>query len=248
MLVLSTGEAAATGQTNPAPAAVAAGTDHMTTSNAPADWLAANGGMLPGWPGCPSPANVIHDPVMLTLSVRVPTNAHAFELQVTFFSAEFPEWVCSPYNDYFVALLESGYGDEPPNPADKNIAVYVTSSGARHPVGVNLAQGNLGLFTQCVNGTTGCTGGITSTVNTCGGTSQLVGTGFDLVSPGSCDANSLTGGATGWLRIAGNVVPGELITLRLALWDTGDGILTSTVLLDDLKWLPNTVRPGVQLD
>jgi hypothetical protein len=87
-----------------------------------------------------------------------------------------------------------------------------------------------------------------SSVNTCGGTSQLVGTGFDVADSFNCNSNSITGGSTGWLRIAGNVVPGEIITLRLAIWDTGDAALTSTVLLDSLTWLSSAADPGVQLE
>jgi hypothetical protein len=222
----------------------------MTSSTPPADWLAGNGGQLPTYPNCPAPiTQTVYDSVMLTLTMRVPTNASALSIDVSFLSAEFPEWVCSSYNDYFVALLDTTYDGTPPHHADNNIAVYVASNGGRHPLGVNLAYGNTGLFTQCVNGTLNCAAmTMAASANTCGGISQLVGTGFDVADPGNCDANSLTGGSTGWLRIAGNVVPGEIITLRFALWDTGDSSLTSTVLLDNLIWLPSNVSEGVQLD
>ena len=47
--------------------------------------------------------------------------------------------------------------------------------------------------------------------------------------------------ATGWLQTRTNVVPGEELTLRLAIWDAGDEVLDSTVLIDNLKW---DVKPG----
>ena len=60
---------------------------------------------------------------------------------------------------------------------------------------------------------------------------QLVGTGFE--------AN----GATGWLSSAVPALPGEVITLRVYIWDSGDGIIDSTVLLDNFRWLDSTPTP-----
>ena len=62
------------------------------------------------------------------------------------------------------------------------------------------------------------------------GSSTLVGTGFELH------------GATGWLTAGAGVVPGETITLTLYIWDSGDGILDSTVLLDNFRWLTNPTQ------
>ena len=42
----------------------------------------------------------------------------------------------------------------------------------------------------------------------------------------------------------GNVVPGEIIELRFAIWDSYDGFGDSLVLLDNLTWSPATVTPG----
>src|SRR5262245_60050353 len=153
-------------------------------------------GTLPNAPGCPDPSGTTaNDPVMLNLEIRVPSNAHSFSLKTNFYSAEFPEWTCSPYNDFFVVLLDSMYSGNPANPTDRNLAFY-TQPGTtnNYPVGVNLAYGNTGLFTQCVNGTTGCSG-TSGTISTCVGTDDLMGTGMDEPDSGSCDSNSLTGGA-----------------------------------------------------
>src|SRR5690606_26834168 len=112
-----------------------------------------------------------------------------------------------------------------------------------YPVGVNLAHGNTGLFTQCVNGTTGCLG-TNGTISTCQSTEQLAGTGFDRPAAGSCDLNSLSGGGTGWLTTSGNVKGGEIITLRIAIWDTSDQRLDSLVVLDNFQWSVDTSDPG----
>jgi hypothetical protein len=244
MMLLSTGSAAGVGDTNPAYQSFQDGPDgNGTSSSFPADFLAANGNQLPNAPGCPPPTgNVAHDPVMLTLVVRVPTNARSFKMSTNFFSSEFPEYTCSPFNDFFVVLLDSAYTGEKPNPSDKNLAFY--SKGAQnYPVGVNLAAGNTGLFTQCKNGATGCQG-TTGSISTCTGVNELAGTGLDQADPGSCDQQALQGGATGWLVTSGNVKPGEIITLRIAIWDTSDEALDSLAVIDGFEWDLGPVDPG----
>src|SRR2546423_1086326 len=162
----------------------------------PADFVAANGGKLPNAPGCPEPiGTTANDPVMLQFTVRVPTNARSFSVKVNFYSAEFPEWTCSPYNDFFVVLLDSMYNGTPATPADKNLAFYTPQGTTmKVPVGVNLAFGNTGLFTQCVNGTTGCSG-TAGTIASCMSTANLIGTGLGAPAPLQCDTARPKGGA-----------------------------------------------------
>jgi len=246
LAVLSTGGAAAKTDTSPAYHDWVSYTHTGTnTSPFPADFLAANAGKLPNAPGCPDPiATEANDPEMLTLRIRVPTNAKSFKLSTNFYSAEFPEWTCSSFNDFFVVLLDSTYAGDPPNPTDKNLAFYQPAgSPNKVPVGVNLGYGNTGLFTQCVNGTTGCDGQ-PSTISSCVDTSLLAGTGFDDSASGACDANSLEGGATGWLVTSGNVTPGEIITLRIAIWDTSDHSWDSLALIDGFQWSTEVSQPG----
>lgn len=237
--VLSTGKAAAKGDTNPAPADTE-DTNHGTQSAVPADFVAV------GVKGCPPVDAIAFDSEMLSLEIRVPSNARSFSLRANLYSYEFPEWVCSEYTDSFVVLLDSEWDDAPKNPADKNLAVY-EPFGARLPMGTNWARGNTGLFTQCVGGATGCNSGVTPDSATgCLGTAELLGTGFDVAKPGLCDADSLAGGATGWRTISGNVVGGEAIRLRIALWDGGDHASDSTVVLDAFEWSTEPTTPGVR--
>ena len=249
MMMLSTGAAAGKNDTNPAyepfqdtPSFNGNGKE----SAFPPDFVAANGGKLPNAPNCPGPSgSKAMDPVMLTLTIRVPTNAKSFTLDTAFFSSEFPEYTCSPYNDFFVVLLDSGYQGSPANPSDKNLAFYSPSgSTMKYPVGVNLAAGNTGLFTQCVNGRIGCASFGTGMISTCTSTTDLAGTGFDNADPGTCDTNSLEGGGTGWLQTSGNVVPGEIIKLRIAIWDTSDHVLDSLALVDAFTWSVDVAQPG----
>jgi hypothetical protein len=246
MMLLSTGSAAGQGDSNP-PYQDFQNTPSFNGNNTqsafPADFYTANGHKLPNAPGCPEPnGTTANDPVMLTLTIRVPTNAKSFKLATNFFSSEFPEYTCSPYNDFFVVLLDSAYNGTPANPMDKNLAFYL-GNNMKYPVGVNLAHGNTGLFTQCKNGTTGCAG-TSGNISTCVGTQQLMGTGLDTPDPGECDNDSLEGGGTGWLETSGNVNPGEIMKLRIAIWDTSDHILDSIAAVDGFQWNVDTSQPG----
>jgi hypothetical protein len=103
---------------------------------------------------------------------------------------------------------------------------------------------NSGFFEVCKPGTSD-TGG--KTFACAKGTKELEGTGFWPASDPFI--GEPTNGATGWLETAAPVIPGETITLQFMIWDTGDHVLDSTVLLDDFKWdakgttAPVTDRP-----
>jgi hypothetical protein len=262
--ILSTGAAAAqAAPSNSNPGWInpqTTGGDMGTSSAVPSDWLSANGNNFPNAPGCPQPqgGTTAHDPIMLKLRVRVPTNAHSFTVKSFFYSSEYPEWVCSAFNDFFLTLLDSSFVPgmgQSANPADKNLAFYDPPPAGPpfYPVGVNLAFGNTAHFTQCKNGATGCGGGsVPGNTNTCQSTSMLSGTGFDISypgpkfadDPGYCGSSNLLGGGTGWLTTGGNVVPGETIELRFVIWDTGDQWYDSDVLLDDFEWGLTPTVPG----
>jgi hypothetical protein len=248
LILLSTGAAAGKGDTNPSYQDFqnVSAPGNNTSSAFPQDFFAANGNRLPNAPGCAPPdGNAAMDPVMLTLTIRVPTNAKSFKLQTNFFSSEYPEYTCSKYNDFFVVLLDSIYSGPNPNPSDKNLAFYQPmGSTVKYPVGVNLASGNTGLFTQCVNGRIGCAVGGSGSITTCTSTAQLAGTGLDTDAYGSCNSNSLEGGGTGWLLTSGNVKPGELIKLRIAIWDTSDHVLDSIAAIDGFEWSVDLAEPG----
>ena len=256
-VVLSTGNAAAVGQTNPGYAAPQGGRVVGTSSAMPTDWVAANNNNLPNAPGCPNPNGGLtaRDPIMLELTVRVPTNAKSFKLSTNFLSSEYPEWTCSAFNDFFVVLLDSAWTGQPANPADRNLATYTSPTMMTYPVGVNLAFGNTGLFTQCQNGQTGCatnSGAVPGNITTCTSTAGLAGTGMDVVNPapqfandpGYCGSNNQSGGGTGWLVTQGNVVGGETIKLRIALWDTSDGYYDSVSIIDKFEWSVEVSQPG----
>ena len=160
--------------------------------------------------------NVIpaHDSVLLTLLIRVPTNATALHFDADFFTAEYPDDCTSNYNDQAQALVT---GLAPGLPPDGN--VLLDSVG--NPVSAFTA-----FFEVC----------LPAAGHTCpSGPGALTGTGYDLPVGG--------GAATAWLTADVPVVPGEELTLRLILFDGFDGNIDSALLLDHLRWTitPNSV-------
>ncbi len=153
------------------------------------------------------------DPIALELVLRVPTNANSLSFDFNLFVADWPEFVCNQFNDFFVALLSSGAKNLP---SDKNIAIDA-QGGAMGPntplVRVCSPQTKDGIDFSCPLGT-----------------SSLAGTGYE------------GNGATGWLRTTSPIVPGETITLRLAIWDTSDALYDSTVLVDRFTWSQTQVN------
>ena len=146
------------------------------------------------------------DGAALELKIRVPSNAKSFSYQQNFFTWEYSGYVCSRFNDFFVAMMDPA----PPNLQDGNIAFDQDGN----PISVNNS-----LLQVCTPGTHN---GKTFACPL--GTSTLVDTGFQGHA------------ATGWLTTQTDVEPGSEITLRFAIWDSGDGSLDSTVLIDDFKF------------
>ncbi|MCA9720040.1 MAG: choice-of-anchor L domain-containing protein, partial [Myxococcales bacterium] len=242
LAVLSSGHAADINDTNPNYAAFESGVNTGPDQTAPSDWLAANGNSFPNAPGCSISNNTnANDGQMVKLRVRVPTNANSFTVKFFFFSAEYPEYVCTSFNDFFVTLVDS---NDNGNPNDKNIAIYVSGNN-QWPVGVNLVSAAPGLFAVCDNGNIGCAGGPNVPYNGCSqGENLLTGTGFDL-NASACANNDDVGGGTGWLVMSGNVTPGETMEIRFAIWDTGDSVWDSLVLLDHWEWSVQASEPGI---
>jgi hypothetical protein len=213
--------------------------DWYATPNPPLK--AANA--LPNSPGCTTaPTPTANDSVALYLRLRAPTNAKAFSFNSYFFSAEYPEFVCTTFNDQFIALVDTPNGTPKPiaNPIDKNLMTY-TQGGQQWPIGINIAKGT-SLFAVCDSQTSNplCWDTDVSASSCSLGSSQLTGTGFEK---GGFD-NCTIGGGTYWLTTAGNVIPGDIVELRVAIWDVGDTSYDSLAVLDGFQWLTNATLPG----
>ncbi len=265
LVVLSNGRAADSTQTSPGPNGGAVNGNNVSYAFSPSsavdisgcsdslcikDWLStANGTLkaaneLPAAPGCGSitdPATA-NDSVMLVLTIRAPTNARAFSFNSYFFSAEFPEYVCTAYNDQYIALVDTPNGTPSPiaNPVDKNLMTF-TQGGTKWPVAINIASGT-SVFSVCdaASKSNSCSGTNVSSISCALGSTQLDGTGFEKPKSDNC----LIGGGTYWLTTAGNVIPGDIVQLRISIWDVSDDIFDSTALIDGFQWLASATLPG----
>ena len=144
MLTLSSGAARTTGQPD---ACTSQNCDGSGAGTPPT-------GFPQDVPGCAGGAN-INDDIALELSLKAPANAKGYSFDFKFYSFEYPEWVCTTFNDQFVALVEPA----PEGAINGNIAF----DSQTNPVSVNIA-----FFDVCV----GCPLG----------TADLEGTGFDTLN------------------------------------------------------------------
>jgi hypothetical protein len=198
-----------------------------------AAYLGPNGGKPPTSAqcaqGCTTGCNQAYDSVNLKAQIRVPTNAQSFSYQFKFYSAEYPEYLCQAFNDFFVTLFKSTWvptmpGDLP-LPADTNIAF----DALKNPVSVNN-----GFFQVCFPP-------FGAPPGTCpSGTLELIGNGM-----GGWGTDLTDGGGTEWLTNTAPAVPGEIIELQFMTWDAGDHNVDSLVLLDHFRWSITPAPVGV---
>ncbi|NUO49610.1 MAG: hypothetical protein HOV80_12205 [Polyangiaceae bacterium] len=128
-------------------------------------------------PSCAGSTN-INDDVGLDVTLRAPTNATGYSFDFRFYSNEYPEWVCTSFNDQFIALV---------NPAPMgSINGNISFDSMANPVSVNVA-----FFDVCQ----GCPAG----------TAELQGTGFADAEGGTTwlqTSAPITGGETFSIRFA----------------------------------------------
>jgi hypothetical protein len=168
---------------------------------------------LPAKAGCGmgQPATV-NDYSEWVLHLRAPTNANSFSFKFHFFSAEYPEFVCTMFNDEFLVMMESDN--------EFQTAQNISFDDGKNPITVNN-----GFFTICANSSSAQTKHCKKPV------SEIMGTGYE-----DSTGTEPMGGSTGWLTTSAPVTPGEEITLRFIIFDEGDHIYDSAVLIDDFQW------------
>jgi hypothetical protein len=186
------------------------GTDLGVTSTPPAAYLAAHGGQLPPAMGC---------------SGLCPSGTGAYDpanlrlqirvpTNVNAFRYKY-RFFSPDYANYSCTTFNDFHlalltSNASGLPADKNIALDATGNR----ISVNSTS-----ITHCVQ--QGC--------YICpNGSASLAGTGMDTVN----------GAGTQWLTVTAPVVPGEVITLELMMFDVGDGTFDTNLLLDGFEWLP----------
>lgn len=206
------------------------------------DWWGSpgSGKAPPGFPkaasGCDQ-LDIVQDVISLKLELKAPQNASGVKFDFNFYSGEWPAYICSPFNDGFIAYLSAkGF--------NRGVPDNMSFDSKKNPVSVNN-----GFFDRCTPGVmTGCAEQAKAATSQCpNGTAELAGTGFGINGKwcrshdnGGNDT-STNGGATGWLTSQAPVQGGETFTLELMIWDTGDGFLDSSVLLDNFGWVEGAV-------
>jgi len=195
--------------------------------------------------GTPNGLVSVQDWAELTMWVKVPSNAHGMSFDFSFFSTEFSEFWDTAFNDGFFVLVSSNeiagknvaYGSD-------GLAVTINSSFfSLCPV----APGPAGLSSDKIAALQVCVGDD-------GDASQMVfgsihGTYYDGAgdTPSNGTAFSVDGtheyvygGGSGWLTSTFPVTPGEMIQMRVIIFDTYDGLKDSAVVFDNLRWQPGT--------
>jgi hypothetical protein len=225
MLALSSGKARDKSMVNPC------GSESCMTTGAGK----APAGFPQDVPGCTG-SKSINDDIGLEVTLRAPKNAKGYEFNFAFMSFEFAEWVCTSYNDQFIALVSPA----PMGSVNGNISF----DKKKNPVSVNIA-----LFDHCdastkstfaefcqLEGSPSCPAPPSPYCPN--GDAFLTGTGWGI-SDGWGDS-----GSTGWLVTTAPVQGGQQFSIRFAIWDTGDEALDSLVLVDGFRWKGDPVGVG----
>jgi hypothetical protein len=176
-------------------------------------------------PGCDGDSE-INDDIALEVELVAPSNATGYSFDFAFMSFEFPEWVCTSYNDQFIALVDPA----PQGSINGNISFDAQTN----PVSVNVAY-----FDNCDPA------GISSYASLCF-SSNCPGAPnpYCPLGPGFMQNTGFNewgdSGSTGWLVTTAPVTGGDTFKIRFAIWDTGDAALDSTVLVDNFRWIANS--------
>jgi hypothetical protein len=177
-------------------------------------------------PACPGvTTGQPHDGAGLEVVIHTPSNAHGFSFDFNFFTYEWPDFICSQYNDFFVAILSP----IPMGQSDGNISF----DSQNNPVSVNnafLEVCGCGAPPPCPAGGKSFTCAL--------GDQGLVATGFGQ------DTAFQDHGSTYWLVTKAPVQPSSDITLRWGVYDSGDGVLDTSTLIDNWQWI---ATPGTSV-
>ncbi len=182
-------------------------------------------------PGCEQSPRTF-DMVDAKVTLKAPPGAHGFAFDFAFYGSDWPRFVCSKFNDAFVAYVRSSatsganlVADEKGRPISVNASFF---DRCTPDSGVGCGSAGAGQLADA---------GLSWSCNA--GTAELGGTGYGKNATG-CPNTTTSGGATGWLTATAPVTPGETFTIDFMVWDAEDTSLDSTALLDHFHWLAET--------
>ena len=158
-------------------------------------------------PGCSATPSVARDGIALEVVLDVPSSATGFAVDVNYHTTDYSLSVCSDYTDQFALM----------NMTDASLAGS-SYNVAMDSLGNPISAASTGSMLACVSNA-----GLYVPYTCPLGSGLLVGTGFDGY------------GASEWLTVTGTAASNPT-SLRFMIWDVGDGLADSTVLIDNFRW------------
>jgi hypothetical protein len=196
-------------------------------------------------PSCPDDAvaSSVGDAIALELRVRMPTNVTALRFDSTFFTEEYPDYICTPFNDFFQVVV-------------KPVRMGASTNGnVLFDLDGNSVSVNNSLLRACKAGSHGG-----KTFDCPLGMEPLEGTGYETCNPNTLVTGGFLGAlfggnarsknygaATGWLTTEFSVLPGEIVTLLFTIWDSEDHFLDSLSLIDHVHFRLRTEPPPPEI-
>lgn len=182
-----------------------------------------------------TPGDDVCDLAQLRLTLNPPPNAKGIEFNFMFLTVEWPEFLCTSFNDTFYTLYTS----------------QAVNGGQQANISFDAEQRqitvNVGFFEAPRDWTVPLDNTPFGATDASASCTSLPVEGCFL--PGYCnDPNydlDRVGSGSGWLVTRAPFEPGEeSIDVVFSIHDEGDGIYDSAVILDSLRWVP--YRPRVQ--
>jgi len=168
----------------------------------------------------------------IIFNLLIPYNVVGVAFDFMFLSSEYPEYVCTQFNDAFLAILEDPAvnGGAPTN-------ISFDGNNKEITVNNNFFE-NPNDWSQPLTGTGY---DVSDSGSFCSGSNSA-----ECTMPNPCPPdNNTIGSGTGWLRTTAPVTPGSETVLTFSIHDEGDGILDSCVIIDNFRWITTPVDgPG----
>ncbi|MBQ9394322.1 MAG: choice-of-anchor L domain-containing protein, partial [Proteobacteria bacterium] len=199
-----------------------------------------------------SPDIDIHDSVVLHFKLRAPETAQGFSFDFRFFSREYPYYLCTSFNDFFMTIVTDENGkpfidtDNDGDISDEDGNISFDKLG-------NAVSVNNAFFTSCVAPackdkdamysikTDGCPGIFDCKSNQCGTCEDGIKDVYAYIQnpysgKGAANQSDNRGGGTTWLTTTAPIPGGKVFNIDFYIWDTHDNIFDSSVILDNFRW------------
>ena len=175
----------------------------------------------------PAPASLqdgaeIHDLTQFHMTLVIPSNVFGFSFDYIFLTSEYPEWICSEFNDTFYGLAT---GDPAIN------------GGQLTNLTFDVPGGQINTNNQWIEQAPNWSLSIAGTGYEDAEPFPMCGLGSGIpgcTPPNPCPA--FIGSTTGWLRTTSPATPGATVTITFSIHDEGDGVLDSAVAIDNFQW------------